>query len=376
MTCNYDGVDKHHTEIGADVFIGSDSMLVAPVDDRRSGPHRRGFRRQSRCRGWNNGGRRACPANQLENPGERKGMMDGRLQVFSGNAHPVLADAIVTELDAPLGRAVVGQWRNEETRVKLEENVRGSDVFIIQSLSSPADHHLMELLFMIDAARRASAARITAVIPYYAYAKQEKKTSGREPISAKLVANLIATAGADRVLTLDLHAPAIEGFFDIPVDHLRAAPLLAQRFPRAQRPTSSRSAPMPAASPAPTNFARRVGAPLAIISKQHPEPDATEVLEMVGDVDGKTCVIIDDMISTGGTLTLAAEMLKSRGAGDIYCAATHGVFAGDALDSHRRLADQTGGRDGFNPAAGHRSARCRRDCHRRAVSRRGDHADS
>src|SRR3954471_2759642 len=159
-------------------------------------------------------------------------MMDGRLQVFSGNAHPALAQEIMRELEAPLGRAVIGQWLNGETRVKLEENVRGSDVFIIQSMSEPANHHLMELLFMIDAARRASAQRITAVLPYYAYAKQEKKTSGREPISAKLVANLITTAGADRVLTLDLHAPAIEGFFDIPVDHLRAAPILARQIKR------------------------------------------------------------------------------------------------------------------------------------------------
>src|SRR3954453_12537461 len=157
-------------------------------------------------------------------------MIDGRLQIFAGSSHPALAAAIMTELAAPVGRAVVGTWRNGETRVKLEENVRGSDVFIIQSMCNPVDHHIMELLLMIDAVKRASAARITAVIPYYGYAKQEKKTSGREPISAKLVANVIDTAGAHRVLTLDLHAPAIEGFFDIPVDHLRATPLLARRW--------------------------------------------------------------------------------------------------------------------------------------------------
>jgi ribose-phosphate pyrophosphokinase len=145
--------------------------------------------------------------------------LDGRLQVFSGSAHPALAAHIMRELEAPLGRAVIGSWRNGETRVKLEENVRGSDVFVIQSMSDPVNHHLMELLLIIDALRRASAARITAVIPYFAYAKQEKKTSGREPISAKLVANLLTTAGADRILTMDLHSPAIEGFFDIPVDH-------------------------------------------------------------------------------------------------------------------------------------------------------------
>lgn len=263
-------------------------------------------------------------------------MMDGRLQVFTGTAHPQLAAAIMAELEAPLGRAIVGAWRNGETRVKLEENVRGSDVFIIQSMSEPANHHLMEFLLMIDAARRASASRITAVIPYYAYAKQEKKMSGREPISAKLVANLIVTAGADRILAVDMHAPAIEGFFDIPVDHLRATPLLAHRIKR------SGIGDLVAVSPDAGGVARadlfraRVGAPLAIISKRHPEADSTEVLEMVGDVDGRVAVIVDDMISTGGTLVAAAEMLKERGATQIIAAATHGIFAGTAL---RQIAD-------------------------------------
>lgn len=258
--------------------------------------------------------------------------MDGRLQIFTGNAHPALANEIVGELEAPLGRAVVGAWRNGETRVKLEENVRGSDVFIIQSMSNPADHHLMELLLMIDAAKRASAARITAVIPYYAYAKQEKKTSGREPISAKLVANLIVTAGVDRVLTLDLHAPAIEGFFDIPVDHLRAAALLAQPFRRNGIENLVAVSPDAGGVARADEFRTRVGAPLAIISKRHPHADTTEVLEMVGDVEGKTAVIVDDMISTGGTLVAGARILKERGAKQIIVAATHGIFAGDALE--------------------------------------------
>ncbi len=258
-------------------------------------------------------------------------MIDGRLMVFSGTAHPALAQDIMRELEAPLGRAMVGTWKNGETRVKLEENVRGSDVFVIQSLSAPCDHHLMELLLMIDAARRASAARITAVIPYYAYAKQEKKTSGREPISAKLVANLITTAGADRALAIDLHAPAIEGFFDIPVDHLRAAPLLARRF-RAGGDDLVAVSPDAGGVARADEFRSRMGAPLAIISKRHPRPDSTEVLEMVGDVEGKIAVILDDMISTGGTLVAAAELLIERGAADVLAAATHGVFADQALD--------------------------------------------
>src|SRR5438477_9748098 len=156
--------------------------------------------------------------------------MDGRLQVFAGQSNRPLAEAIMQTLGTPLGRATIGTFKNGETRVHLEENVRGSDVFVIQSMQAPVNQNLMELLIMIDALRRSSAARITAVIPYYAYARQEKKTVGREPISAKLVANLITTAGANRVLAIDLHAPAIEGFFDIPVDHLRAAPILARQF--------------------------------------------------------------------------------------------------------------------------------------------------
>ncbi len=258
--------------------------------------------------------------------------MDGRLQIFTGNAHPQLAAEIVEQLEAPLGRALVGTWKNGETRVKLDENVRGSDVFVIQSMCNPVDHHLMELLLMIDALRRASAARITAVIPYYAYAKQEKKTSGREPISAKLVANLIVTAGANRVLTVDLHAPAIEGFFDIPVDHLRASPLLALHFRRAFPKGVVVVSPDAGGVARAEDFRVRVGGSLAIISKRHPEPDTTDMLEMVGDVEGQVVVVVDDMISTGTTLANAAALLKDRGASEIHVAATHGIFAGDAIE--------------------------------------------
>ena len=257
--------------------------------------------------------------------------MEGRLQVFAGTSHPDLVADIMTELNAPLGRALVGTWKNGETRVKLDENVRGSDVFIIQSLCDPVNHHIMELLLMMDAVRRASAQRITAVIPYYGYARQEKKTSGREPISAKLVANLLVTAGAHRIVALDLHAPAIEGFFDIPVDHLRATPLLARRYAAAHPEGVVAVSPDAGGVSRAESFRSRVGGALAIISKNRPEPDATEMLDVVGDVEGKTAVIVDDMISTATTLTAAADLLSERGASEIHAAATHGVFAGDAL---------------------------------------------
>lgn len=257
--------------------------------------------------------------------------MDGRLQIFAGNGNRALAEEIMRVLEAPLGRAIVGCWKNGETRIKLEENVRGSDVFVIQSLSHPVNHHLVELLIMIDAIRRASAARVTAVIPYYAYAKQEKKTSGREPISAKLVANLLVTAGVNRILTLDLHAPAIEGFFDIPVDHMRATPLLANAFRRMGMDDLVAVSPDAGGVNRAEEFRLRAGASLAIISKKRPNPETAEFVEMVGDVAGKTAVIVEDMISTGATLVVAAENLLARGASRVYASAVHGVFAGDAV---------------------------------------------
>jgi ribose-phosphate pyrophosphokinase len=264
--------------------------------------------------------------------------MDGRLQLFTGNAHPALAEAIARELEVPLGNALVGEFKNGETRVKLDENVRGSDVFVIQPTCHPVNQHLMELLLMIDALRRASAARITAVIPYYGYAKQEKKTTGREPISAKLVANLITTAGANRVVAIDLHAPAIEGFFDIPVDHLRAIPMLARHVRRELADSVVVVSPDAGGVGRAQDFRVRVGGSLAIIAKQHPTPDATETLEMVGDVEGRLAIIVDDMISTGGTLVEAANLLSERGAATIHVAAVHGIFAGDALNQLNRSA--------------------------------------
>jgi ribose-phosphate pyrophosphokinase len=262
--------------------------------------------------------------------------MDGRLLLFSGNANQALAQEIATSLRMSLGRALVGTFQNGETRIKLHDNVRGCDVFVIQPTCSPVDHHLMELLLLIDGLRRASAARVTAVIPYYGYAKQEKKTSGREPISAKLVANLIRTAGADRVLTMDLHAPAIEGFFDIPVDHLQAGPLLADYIRDLDLPNPVVVSPDAGGVGRANRFRERIGAGLAIIAKQRPEPDIAEVLEMVGEVEDKTAIIVDDMISTGGTLVEAAHALLDRGARKVYACATHGVFAGEALHNMKQ----------------------------------------
>jgi ribose-phosphate pyrophosphokinase len=259
--------------------------------------------------------------------------MDGRLQVFSGNGNRALAEEIAQQLNVPMGRALVGSFMNGETRVRLEENVRGSDIFVIQSICYPYDHHLMELCFIIDALKRSSAGRVTAVIPYFAYARQEKKMTGREPISAKVIARFIEAAGADRVLTVDLHAAAIEGFFDVPVDHLRAGPLLSEYFRRMHLDEVVVVSPDPGGVPRATDFRNRLGAStLAIIAKQRPEVDVVESLEMVGDVAGKTAIIVDDMISTGGTLVKAANLVMERGALEVYACAVHGLFAGDAFE--------------------------------------------
>lgn len=258
--------------------------------------------------------------------------MDGRLQVFSGNGNRDLAEEIARELNTTLGRAVVSTFKNDETRIRLEENVRGGDVFVIQTLCEPVDHNIIELCFIIDALRRSSAGRITAVIPYYAYARQEKKTSGREPISAKVVAKFIESAGVDRVLVIDLHAPAIEGFFEVPVDHLRAGPLLSDYLRQMALKDMVIVSPDPGGVRRAAEFRNRLNASLAIIAKQRPEDDVVNTIDMVGDVQGKTAVIVDDMISTGGTLISAADMIMERGAKEVYACAVHGLFAGDALE--------------------------------------------
>jgi ribose-phosphate pyrophosphokinase len=258
---------------------------------------------------------------------------DGDLKLFSGNSNLPLAHDVASCLGLHPGRALVGRFANEETRIRIEENVRGCDVFVLQSLCIPVDHNIWELLLMMDALRRASARRITAVIPYFAYAKQEKKMAGREPISAKLLANVLVTAGADRIVTIDLHAPAIEGFFDVPVDHLRAAPILVQHFVDLPPESTVVVSPDAGGVARANDFRQRLGAPLAIIAKQRPRPDVAEVLDMVGDVRDKVAVIVDDMISTGGTIVEAANVLKERGAIEVRACATHAVFADGAVES-------------------------------------------
>lgn len=258
--------------------------------------------------------------------------------LFSGNSNQKLAEEIARRLKLHVGNALVSAFKNEETRVEIRENVRGSEIFVIQSICKAPNGNgvndaLMELLLMIDALRRASAARITAVIPYYGYAKQDKKTKGREPISAKLVANMLKTAGAKRLVTMDLHAAQIQGFFDGPVDNLMAMPVLCNYLKNKGLCDEKVVVVSPDAGGVHRAelFAKRLNSSLAIVFKRRPEPDVSEVTDIVGDVTGKIAVVVDDMISTGGTLAKAAEAILARGATQVYTVATHGIFAGEAI---------------------------------------------
>ncbi|MBV8580131.1 MAG: ribose-phosphate pyrophosphokinase [Candidatus Eremiobacteraeota bacterium] len=255
------------------------------------------------------------------------------MKLLTGNSNRPLAEAICAYLNLPLTKASVRRFSDMEIFVEIHENVRGEDVFVIQSTSYPANDNLMELLVTLDALKRASARRITAVIPYYGYAKQDKKTKGREPISAKLVANMIERAGAERIVTLDLHAAQIQGFFDVPVDNLMAAPTLCNHLKNLNLQGDKIVVVSPDAGGVPRAelFAKRLKSNLAVIIKRRPEPDVSEVTHIVGDVEGKIAVVVDDMISTGGTLVKAAEALRKKGATDVFTLATHGIFAGDAI---------------------------------------------
>jgi ribose-phosphate pyrophosphokinase len=257
---------------------------------------------------------------------------DARVKILTGNANPDLAQRICDSLGLPLGQAEVGQFSNGETKVIINENVRGTDVFIVQSTCNPVNDALMELLLLIDAAKRASARRITAVVPFYGYARQDRKTRGREPISAKLVANLITTAGATRVLTMDLHAGQIQGFFDIPLDHLTGIPIIADYFASKKLEDAIVVSPDLGGVGRARTLAERLNVPIAIIDKRRPEPNVAEVMNVIGKVKGKSVIMIDDMIDTGGTIVLGAKALLDLGAKDVYVACTHPVFSGPAVE--------------------------------------------
>ena len=262
------------------------------------------------------------------------GQLEGALKVFAGTSNPALAERIAGHLGIPLGAALVDAFPDGETRVRIEENVRGTDVYVVQSTCAPVNQNLMQLLVMIDAMRRASAERVTAVIPYFGYARQEKKSSGREPITGKLVANLLQAAGTARVVTLDLHAPAVEGFFDVPVDHLRAAPLLAEALRKMDLQDPVVVSPDAGGVARAYEFSGRLGnASLAIVFKDRTAPDSVLPLRIVGDVDGRQAILVDDLISTGGTMVTASDALLAQGASATHACVTHAVLAQQAVDT-------------------------------------------
>jgi ribose-phosphate pyrophosphokinase len=257
---------------------------------------------------------------------------NGTIKLVAGNSNPALAEAIAASLQTPMSKAVVRRFADMEIFVEIQENVRGADVFVIQSTSYPANDHLMELLIIIDALRRASKRRITAVIPYFGYARQDRKGGSRTPISAKLVANLITNAGADRVMTLDLHAGQIQGFFDIPTDNLYAAPMMVRdikdRFDLGKVMVISPDVGGVGRARA---LAKRINAPLAIVDKRRERPGESEVMNVIGDVQGHTCILVDDIIDSGGTVVNAADALLEKGAVEVYAYITHGVLSGGAV---------------------------------------------
>lgn len=250
-----------------------------------------------------------------------------RLKVFSGNANPELAREICRCLGIELGQSEILRFQDGEIRARNMETVRGAECFIVQPLNYPSAEHIMELLIMIDAMRRASAKQICAVIPYYAYARQDRKTQPRDPITAKLLANLITAAGADRVVTLDLHAGQIQGFFDIPVDNLRAIPIITEYLKRKQLEDVIVVSPDVGGVVRSRELADRLNCPLAIVDKRRPRPNYAEVMNIIGDVEGKVAILLDDMIDTGGTIVNAAHALIEKGAVEVYACCSHAVFS-------------------------------------------------
>ncbi len=257
---------------------------------------------------------------------------DDKFKVFSGTSNPDLAQEVCEHLGIPLGQADLRQFQDGEIYVQIQENVRGGDVFVIQSTCKPVAHNLMQLLLMMDALKRASARRITAVIPYFGYARQDRKDKPRVPISSKLVADLLTTAGADRALVVDLHAPQIQGFFNIPVDHLFASPVLVDHFRKMNLPDLTVVSPDAGGVERARFFAKKMESALAIVDKRRTDMNVAEVMHVIGDVDGRTCLILDDIIDTAGTLVKTVNALYSNGARAVYACASHPVLSGDAIE--------------------------------------------
>jgi ribose-phosphate pyrophosphokinase len=269
--------------------------------------------------------------------GERKQRprVDEKFKIFSGTANEPLADEVCNFLGMQRGQAQVIRFRDGECYVQIQENVRGADVFVLQPTCRPVDEHLMELLLMIDALKRASARRITAVVPYFGYARQDRKDKPRSPISSKLVADLLTTAGANRALIVDLHTPQLQGFFNIPVDHLFASPVLVDHFRKLALPNLTVVSPDAGGVERARFFAKKVDAALAIVDKRRVEANVAEVMHVIGDVDGRTCLIIDDLIDTAGTLVKTADALMENGATSVYACASHAVLSGPAVENIR-----------------------------------------
>src|SRR5579875_540606 len=255
-----------------------------------------------------------------------------RLKIFGGNANPSLTQEICSALGCTLGAVLIRPFSDGEIHLQIQENVRGADVFIVQPTCTPVERHLMELLLMLDALKRASAQRITAVLPYYGYARQDRKDRPRMPISARLVANLLERAGANRILALDLHAAQIQGFFDVPVDHLFASPVMVEYFDEYRGAGLTVVSPDAGGVERARAFAKRLDSPLAIIDKRRTEVNVAEVMHIIGDVEGQDCLIVDDLIDTAGTLVKAAEALLKRGAKSVRACATHAVLSGPAVE--------------------------------------------
>ena len=265
---------------------------------------------------------------------------DEKFKIFSGTANEPLADEVCHFLGMQRGQAQVIRFRDGECYVQIQENVRGADVFVMQPTCRPVDEHLMELLLMIDALKRASARRITAVMPYFGYARQDRKDKPRSPISSKLVADLLTTAGANRALIVDLHTPQLQGFFNIPVDHLFASPVLVDHFRKLQLPNLTVVSPDAGGVERARFFAKKVDAALAIVDKRRVEMNVAEVMHVIGDVNGRTCLIIDDLIDTAGTLVKTAAALVENGATSVYACASHAVLSGPAVENIRNSVIQ------------------------------------